>query len=144
MHFELLTLSGVKYSGDVAEVALKTPQGALAILPHHEPFTAIVVPGPITIRPAGKIEELFAAFGGIIEVMNNRVRLLADEVEHADDIVEAEVEEALAKAQAAKEGIRDKGELHRAQQLVDRHAIRLEVTRIRRNRSKQQHVRTDD
>jgi len=143
MHFELLTLSGVKYSGDVSEVALKTPQGALAILPHHEPFTAIVVPGPITIRPAGKTEELYAAFGGIIEVIDNRVRLLADEVEHADDIVEAEVEEALAKAQAAKEGVKDKGELHRAQQLVDRHAVRLEVTRIRRNRSKQ-HVRSDD
>ncbi len=136
MQFELLTLTGAKYTGEIAEVSLKTPEGSLAILPHHEPFTAIVSPGPVTVRSKGKSEELFATFGGIVEVIDNRVRLLADEAEHADDLVEAEIVEALARAKAAKEGVRDKGELHRAQQLVDRHAIRLEVVRIRRHRSK--------
>lgn len=144
MHFELLTLSGEKYAGEVAEVALKTPHGSLAILPHHEPFTAIVIAGPVAVRPNGKPEELFATFGGIVEVIDNHVRLLADEAEHADDLIETEVEEALAKAQAAKDGVKDKGELHRAQQLVDRHSVRLEVARIRRNRSKNQHTIHND
>lgn len=139
MQFELLTLSGVKYSGEVAEVALKTVYGSMAILPHHEPFTAIVAAGPIAVRAHGKEEELYAAFGGIIEVVDNRVRLLADEVDHADDLIEAEIEEALAKAEEAKTSAKDKHELNRAQQLVDRHAVRLEVARIRRHRGKPRH-----
>ena len=134
MQFELLTLSGTKYSGEITEVALKTVSGSIAILPHHEPFTAIVVAGPVAVRQNGADEELFATFGGIIEVFDNKVRLLADEAEHADDLVESEIEDALARAQAAKDGVKDKGELHRAQQLIDRHAIRLEVARIRRRR----------
>lgn len=144
MQFELLTLSGTKYSGQVAEVALKTPTGSLAILPHHEPFTAIVVAGPIAVRPVGKPEELFASFGGIIEVVDNQVRVLADEVEHADDLIEAEILDALERARNAKEGIKDKGELHRAQQLVDRHMVRLEVARIRRHRAKTHHELDDE
>lgn len=138
MQFELLTLTGAKYSGEVTEVALATTEGSLAILPHHEPFTAIVVPGPVLVRAAAQPEELFAIFGGIIEVSDNRVRLLADEAEHADDLVEAEIEEALARAKAEKEGVKDKHELHRAQQLIDRHAVRLEVSRIRRRRRSHQ------
>jgi len=139
MQFELLTLTGAKYSGEVAEVALATTEGSLAILPHHEPFTAIVIPGPVLVRAtANEPEELFAIFGGIIEVSDNRVRLLADEAEHADDLVESEIEEALARAKAEKEGVKDKHELHRAQQLIDRHAVRLEVSRIRRRRRSHQ------
>lgn len=144
MQFELLTLSGTKYSGEVAEVALKTAGGSVAILPNHEPFTAIVVAGPVAVRPSGKNEELFATFGGIIEVMHNRVRLLADEAEHADELIEAEIVEALARAEAEKEGVKDKHELHRAQQLIDRHAVRLEVARIRRHRTNNQHRTIDN
>lgn len=140
MQFELLTLSGVKYSGDVSEVALKTAYGSMAILPHHEPFTAIVVPGPVAVRAHGKDEELFAAYGGIIEVVDNRVRLLADEADHADDLIEHEIEEALKHAEIAKTSAKDKHELNRAQQLVDRHVVRLEVARIRRrHHSKNRH-----
>lgn len=136
MQFELLTLSGVKFSGQIDELALKTVGGSIAILPHHEPFTAVVVPGPIAVRSRGKDEELFASYGGILEVIDNRVRILADEADHADDLIEAEIEEALAHAEAAKVGAKDKAELHRAQTLLDRHAVRLEVARIRRHRAK--------
>jgi F-type H+-transporting ATPase subunit epsilon len=142
MHFELLTLSGVKYSGEVSEVALKTAYGSLAILPHHEPFTAVVVPGPVTVRSHGKDEDLFATFGGIIEVIDNKVRLLADEADHADDLIESEIEEALSKAELAKVAAKEGKELNHAQQMVDRHAVRLEVARIRRrHRGKTNHTR---
>jgi F-type H+-transporting ATPase subunit epsilon len=134
MQFELLTLDGAKYSGEASEVIVTTTEGTMTILPHHEALTAIVVPGPVTVRDKHVAESLFATFGGILDIQNNSVRLLADEAEHADDLVEHEIEEALARAKAAKEGVKDKHELHRAQQLIDRHAVRLEVARIRRRR----------
>lgn len=140
MQFELLTLSGVKYTGEIAEVALKTTEGSLAILPHHEPFTAIVVPGPIFVRAHGKDEELFAVYGGIIETIDNRVRIWADEADHADDLVESEIEEALAHAEVAKQNAKETHDLNRAQRLVDRQAVRLEVARIRRHRRTKRHI----
>lgn len=133
MQFELLTLSGVKYSGEAAELLLKTPSGSLAILPHHEPMVAVVMPGSVAVHvPGKKADDVYAVFGGVLEVANNRVRLLADEAEHVDTLIESEIEEALERAKHAKENLRDKSGLHRAQQLIDRHAVRLEVARIRR------------
>ena len=139
MQFELLTLSGAKYSGVAQEVVLTTPEGTMAILPHHEPMIATVVPGPVIIKDAHVAESVYATFGGVIEIQDNTVRLLADDAEHADEIVEHEIEAALERAKAAKEGVKDKHELHRAQQIIDRHEVRLEVARIRRHRRTRTH-----
>lgn len=136
MQFELLTLDGAKYSGEAQEVVVTTTEGTMAILPHHERLTAIVVPGPVLVRDKHVAENIYATFGGILEIQDNRVRLLADEAEHADDLIEHEIEAALERAKIAKDAAKDKHELHRAQQLIDRHAVRLEVARIRRRRSR--------
>ena len=133
MKFELISLSGVQYSGDVAEVALKTATGQLAILPGHEPIQAIALAGPVEVRPRGSEHQFYAIFGGLIEVLpDGNVRVLADETDAAEDLVHEEVEAALAKAQELKSHAKDKYELHRAQELIDRHAVRLEVSRLHR------------
>jgi F-type H+-transporting ATPase subunit epsilon len=138
MDFELLTLGGAKYRGKVAEVALRTASGQMAILPNHEPLTAITVPGPVAVRVhEGGKEDLFATFGGLLEVTPGRVRLLADEAEHADELIHQEVEAALEKAQHLKAEAKNKHELHRAQQMIDRHHVRLEVVRLRRRHRNQ-------
>ena len=133
MHFELLTLSGVKYAGDVEQVSLATVEGELGILPHHEPMTAIAVGGPLTIRTKGKT-EVFATFGGLLEVTDNQVRLLADEAEHQDDLIVSEIEASLKLAVEQKTAAKDKRELATAQGLVDRNSVRLGVARMRRHR----------
>lgn len=137
MQFELLTLKGVKFRGQASEVSLRTVDGQLGILPHHEPLTAIVVPGPVSVRSNGK-HELYASFGGLLEVRDNVVRLLANEAEAADELIHEEIETALAKAEALRASARDKHELHRAQELVDRHIVRLEVSRLRRRHREHQ------
>ncbi len=135
MEVELLTPEGYKYRGQADEVKLRGAQGMLTILPHHESLTAIAVPGPVSIKPArGKAPELLVIFGGLLEVRDNHVRVLADAAEHADDLVHGEVEAALARAKELRSLARDKHELHRAQELVDRHAVRLEVVHLRRRR----------
>ena len=137
MQFELLTLSGAKYQGEVAEVSLRTAAGQIGVLPHHEPLTAVTVAGPVVIRPRHGQPEIFATFGGLLEVNPDRVRLLADEAEHADDLVESEVQAALAKARDLKDKAKDKHALQRAEELIDRHEVRLEVTHLkRRHRSR--------
>jgi F-type H+-transporting ATPase subunit epsilon len=136
VQFELLTLTGSKYRGEVAEVSLATASGQIGILPHHEPLTAMTVPGPVIIRPKSGRAELFATFGGLLEVTPDGVRLLADEAEHADDLIESEIQAALKMAEELKAKANDKHALHRAEELIDRHEVRLGVARMKhRHRS---------
>jgi F0F1-type ATP synthase epsilon subunit len=90
------------------------------------------VAGPVTVKPAQGREQTFATYGGMLEIQDNRVRLLADEAEHADELVAKEVEAALAEARALKAAAKDKHELARAQELIDRQTVRLGVARLSR------------
>ena len=132
MQFELLTLTGTKFDGEVSQVTLVTTDGEIGILPHHEPLMAVAVAGPVVVKPKGGREQTFATFGGMLEVEAERVRLLADEAEHEDDLVAREVEAALHEAQALKAAAKDKHELAKAQALIDRQTVRLGVARLSR------------
>ncbi|HSX02271.1 MAG TPA: ATP synthase F1 subunit epsilon [Candidatus Saccharimonadia bacterium] len=133
MQFELLTLTGAKYHGEIAEVSLRTAAGQIGVLPHHEPLTSIVLAGPVIIRPRHGQAELFAIFGGLLEVNPDRVRLLADEAEHADELIESEIQAALTKARDLKAKAKDKHALQRAEELIDRQEVRLGVARLKRH-----------
>jgi F-type H+-transporting ATPase subunit epsilon len=131
MQFELLTLSGVRFSGQIDELSIHAADGAVTILPHHENFTSLVKPGVAVVRSSKK-QESFVIFDGILDITDNGVKLLVDEAEHEDELVESEIAAALKKAEALKTAAKDKHELHRAQQLVDRHNVRLDVARVKR------------
>ena len=132
MQFELLTLGGSKFAGAAASVQLTTVDGELGILPHHEPLVAQVKGGPVVIHLPGGGSEIFATFGGLLEVGNNRVRLLADEADHGRELVAEEIELALGRAKELRAAAKDKHELARAQEQVDRQAVRLGVARMHR------------
>ena len=134
MDFSLITLTGTVFHDTVSEVLLRTPEGDAVIMPHHEPITAVVLPGPLTIRSKGKKEDLFAIYGGILEVSNNKATLLADEADHADTLIESEIEDAIKLATDLKNSTQSREELQRAKQIVDRHYVRLEVSKIRRRK----------
>jgi F-type H+-transporting ATPase subunit epsilon len=132
MHFTLLTLTGTKFDGDVAQVSLTTADGEMGILGHHEPLTAIAEPGPVTVHLKGGKTQVFATFGGLLEVTADGARLMADEAEHEEELVHAEIEAALKEAETLKAAAKDKHELSRAQELVDRQTVRLGVAKMSR------------
>lgn len=133
MDFQLLTLSGTKFAGEAAQVNLRTVDGDMGILPHHEVLVAKVVAGPVVVKPVKGEPQVFATYGGLLEVGHNKVRLLADEADHAEELVASEIETALKRAQEQVAKAKDKVELAAAQQLVDREAVRLGVARMRRH-----------
>lgn len=138
IHFELVTLDGVKFAQEVYEVILPTPDGYIAVLPHHSPIVSIAVPGIISIRhKQGEYDELmerFATNGGVIEVVNNKVRVLADEADHEDEINEAEAQKAFDRAQELRSKAKDQVSLDHAQSLIDRQSVRLKVAELKRHR----------
>ncbi len=136
IHFELVTLDGTKFGEDVYEVVLPTPQGYIGIFPQHMPLVSIATPGVITIRrqqndPDVKL-EYFATNGGVIEVLDNAVRVLADEADREDEINEAEAQKAFERAERLRSEAKSQVEIDKAQNLMDRQAVRLQVAGLRR------------
>lgn len=136
MKFELVSLDGVKYSADAYSVVLPTAAGEVTVLPGHEPLLGVIVPGVIAIRrkkgdPDLNLEH-YATYGGVLEVNRDGARVLVDEATHGDEISEAEAEKAHQAALEMRKNAKDQVDLNKAQALVDRSAVRLEVARIRR------------
>lgn len=136
MNFQLVTLTGTKLDQDVYEVVLPTAAGEIAVFPGHEPLVSIAVPGAIAVRhekgdPDSKL-DYYAVSGGVIEVDTKSLRVLVDEADSGDDIVESETKVALERAIKLRDSAKDQVELEKASQLVDRQAIRLKVADLRR------------
>lgn len=132
MHVTLVSLSGIQFSDSAKEVRVKTPIGHMVVLPGHEPITAVASPGPVVIVDSANQEEVFASYGGMFEVTNNDVKILVDQVDHIDTLIESDIQEALKSAKSLRTKAKDQKELDEAQALIDRQIVRLEVSRIRR------------
>ena len=139
-HFQLVSLTGVKFDDDVAEVTLPTLEGEIGVLAHHMPLISVATNGVIAVRRHPKdsdaVREFFATNGGVVEVDNNVLRVLVDEADHADDINEAEVQAAIELANQMKTEATDQVSLEHAQTLIDRQAVRLHVSGLKRRHTK--------
>lgn len=138
MNLQLITLQGVKIDEPVYEVILPTSSGEIAVFPSHEPLVTVARAGVIQVRrePEHSNErmELFAISGGVIEINQTSVRVLVDEADHGEDILESETKAALERAIAMRDNATSQVELERAHQLVDRHMVRLKVADLQRHR----------
>lgn len=142
MNFRLVTMYGEKVNEQIYSVTLPTTEGEISVYPSHEPLVAIATDGVIVVRfdkddDDSKL-EYFAISGGVIEINQKSVRVLVDEADHGDDIIEAESKAALERALKMQSEATDQVELEKAHQLVDRHAVRLKVAELRRRRRRNQ------
>lgn len=136
MDLQLITLAGVKLNEPVYEVMLPTTAGDISVFPGHEPLIAVARAGAVAVRRNKQDSdaqlEYFAISGGVIEINQQGVRVLVDEAEHGEDIVEAESKAALERAMKMRDNAKNQVELDEAHALVDRHVVRLKVADLRR------------
>ena len=138
MNLQLITLQGVKIDEPVYEVILPTSSGEIAVFPDHEPLVTVAKAGVIQVRRekqhSNEQMELFAISGGVIEITRSGIRVLVDEADHGEDILEAETQAALKRAIEMRDNATNRVELEKAHQLVDRHMVRLKVAGLQRHR----------
>ena len=131
MQFRLVTMLGTKVSEDVYSVTLPTVTGEISVFPSHEQLVTIATSGIITVRFNKEDDdsklEYYAISGGVIEINQRGLKVLVDEADHSDDIIEAESKAALERALKMQDEATDQVELEKAHQLVDRHMVRLKV-----------------
>jgi F-type H+-transporting ATPase subunit epsilon len=136
LKLELITLTGERFSDTVYTVILPAIDGEISVFPDHEALVTLAAPGVIAVRrrksDPDSAMEYFATTGGVIEIEEGRVRVLVDEADHGDDVIEAESQKALDRALAMRDAAGDQVELEKAQQLIDRQRTRLKVAELRR------------
>lgn len=142
--FELVTLDGTKFAEDVYEVRLPTPDGEIGVFPHHMPLVSIASPGVVTLRrkqsDPDTLLEYFSINGGVIEILDNQIRVLVDEADRGEDINEAEIQKAHDEAKRLRAEAKDRVSLAHAQTLVDRTASQLKVAELKRHRKSRSRV----
>jgi F-type H+-transporting ATPase subunit epsilon len=98
IHLEIVTPEKQLFSGAVDSLTVPAVTGYLGILPGHAPFLTELGIGEISYKSADKIECLFCSWG-FLEVLPDRVIVLAQTAELASDIDIKRAEEAKARAE---------------------------------------------
>lgn len=135
IHLDILTPEKIVFAGDVDMLLAWGMEGQLGILPHHAPLMTMLQPGDLTFRKAGKEESLVIS-GGSLEVRPDRVVVLADACERAEEIGVARAEAAKERAQKALHTAIGEVDAASAEAALRRSLARIKaVEKIRRKRS---------
>ena len=99
MKLDIVTAEGVVYSDEVDVIVAPGIEGQLGILPHHAPLMTTLQPGCLVARKSGEEGISLCISGGFLEVRPDRVIILADAAERAEDIDAQRAEEAKRRAE---------------------------------------------
>ncbi len=122
---------------DVDMVVAPGSEGVVGILPRHAPLLTLLKPGVIRIKKDGA-ESAMAVGGGFLQVNSDRVLILADTAERAEEIDAARAEEARRQAEQALTDAQRGGnrvQAEAARVALEISLVRLNVVRRRRGGS---------
>ena len=131
LQLDIVTAERLVASEEVDVLVAPGVDGELAILPHHAPLLTVLKPGEIRVLNDGEESDIVVS-GGFMEVMPDKVTILADTAERADEIDEVRAEAALKKAEERIESAPADMNLERAVASLRRSQARLKVARRRR------------
>jgi F-type H+-transporting ATPase subunit epsilon len=124
--FEIATPERVVLKQEIISITAPTQSGEITILPDHIPLVSILKPGVVEVKLADGEIEIIAVSGGFIEVLKDKIVILADSAEKGAELDETQIIEAKKRAEEAKE--KAKNEVHYDWSAV---AAKLEVEMAR-------------
>lgn len=133
LKFEIVTAERLVYSEDVDIVIAPGIEGQLGILPNHAPLLTMLQPGELVVRKEGEEAAMFVS-GGFLEVMQNRVTVLADVAERAEEIDVVRAEEARRRAEERLRERPPEADLAAAEAALRRALVRIKVAERRKRR----------
>lgn len=131
MLLEIITAERQVYSDEVDAVVAPGIEGQLGILPHHAPLMTVLQPGELLIRKGGE-EAFLAVTGGFMEVLGNKVTVLADAAERSEEIDEQRAQQAVERAQERIRNRDSDQQLEEALRSLRRAQVRVGIARRRR------------
>ena len=143
LRFELVSPERIVDSEDDVDMVIAPgADGEMGILPNHAPLLTALGVGELRIRK-GSEEECFAVHGGFMEVLANKVIVMADTAEHAGEIDVARAEAARERAERRHRERPEGLDMARLEGALRRSKIRLKVARRRRRRARMETPREE-
>ncbi len=100
LDFELTTPERVAVRAKIRQVSIPTTEGEITVLPDHLPLVAPIQAGELRLVDEAGEEILLAVSGGFVTVHpGNRIAILADTAERADELDFKAIEEAMRRAE---------------------------------------------
>jgi F-type H+-transporting ATPase subunit epsilon len=124
---EIITPTKVIFSGDVTSFSAPGVVGGFQVLYNHAPLLAEIDVGVVKIVKLDGTEYRFATSGGFVNVLDNRVTMLAESVEKAEEI---DTDRAKIARDRARQKLGEKLndiELHETQQALQRALNRIRI-----------------
>ena len=131
LKLEIVTPEGKVFSDDVEMVTLTGADGEMGMYPQHVRLMTRLLPGELAVRKAGR-EQLLAVGEGLVEITQERVSILTDMAIQAENIDEAEAEEARRRAEARLHEKLSAAEVASTNAALARSLAQLRVKRQRR------------
>ena len=73
------------FDGEATAVVAPAHDGEVGILPRHAPFMTLLGEGKLTVRQEGGADKIFRVRGGILQVMDDVVNVVAEYAEGEDN-----------------------------------------------------------
>lgn len=129
LEVQVVSPERILWTGDAEMVIARTVDGGeIAFLSGHAPFVGALETARVKVRPAeGGEDQLIAVHGGFVEVNHNRVSILSDVAETADQI---DPDRARQARDTAAEAVRANAEDEEAAAALQRAEVRLDVAGV--------------
>ena len=125
---QIITPERKFYEGEASMVELTTTEGDIGVYRNHIPMTAIVAPGILKIHEEGGVKNA-ALMSGFIEILPEKIVVMAEVVEWPDEIDANRAEEAKVRAERRLKEQSGKIDNARAEAALRRALIRLSLTK---------------
>lgn len=126
--FEIATPERVVLKEEILQVTVPTQEGEITVLPKHSPLVSILKPGVLELKKLDGEIEIISISGGFIEVLLNKVIILADTAERAEEI---DIERAEEARKRAEESLKDMRSVDASQFAQLAAQIEKELARVR-------------
>ena len=135
LKLEIITAEREIFADDIDILVAPGIEGELGILPHHAPLMTMIQPGELLVRKNGE-ETYMVVTGGFLEVRPDKVIVVADACERAEEIDVARAEEAKRRAEESLETRPPDVEAASIEAALRRSLTRLKVAERRRRKAK--------
>jgi len=108
IRFEIVTPEKVVLKETILQATVPTSSGEITILPDHIPLVSILKPGVLEVKKEDGTIDVMSVSGGFIEVLKDKIVILADTAERAEDLDEERINVARQQAEDNKKNAKFK------------------------------------
>jgi len=129
LEFKIVKPEGVVYEADIEKVTIPTKAGEITVYENHAPLVSVLDTGELLITKEGNTVAI-AVSGGFFEMRpDNKLYIMADSAERADEIDISRAEQAKKRAEEQLKKIQNVSDVDfaRVQAMIDKELNRLHV-----------------